>query len=127
MSQRGQNRRQFLQTAAAAGAATMTPYWFTSRARGADSSSKNDRLVIGCIGTGDRWNSAIGPQIKRYGDIVAVCDVDKNHVENNGQKVAGGKADMYEDYRRILERPDIQVVTIATPDHWHSKILIEAM
>ena len=83
--------------------------------------------MIGCIGTGDRWNSAIGPQIKRYGDIVAVCDVDKNHVENNGQKVAGGKADMYEDYRRILERPDIQVVTIATPDHWHSKILIEAM
>lgn len=105
----------------------MTPYWFTSRAGAADSSSKNDRLVIGCIGTGDRWTSAIGPQIRRYGDIVAVCDVDKNHVENNGLKIAGSKADAYEDYRRILDRPEIQVVTIATPDHWHSKILIEAM
>jgi predicted dehydrogenase len=34
---------------------------------------------------------------------------------------------MYEDYRRILERPDIDVVTIVTPDHWHTKIAIEAM
>jgi predicted dehydrogenase len=126
MSQRGQNRRQFLQTAAVAGAATITPYWITSRAGGAEE-SKHDRHVVGCIGTGDRWHSAIGPQVKRYGDIVAVCDVDKNHLENNGQKVAGEKADAYEDYRRVLDRKDIDVVTIATPDHWHSKILIEAM
>ncbi len=98
MSKRGQNRRVFLQTAAAAGAATLTPYWFTS-ARGAEEASKNDRHVIGCIGTGDRWRSAIGPHIKPYGDIVAVCDVDKNHLADNGRKIAGEKADAYEDYR----------------------------
>jgi predicted dehydrogenase len=116
-----------LQTAAAAaGAATVTPYWFTSRSGRAEE-SKNDRHVIGCIGTGDRWTSAIGPQIRKYGDIVAVCDVDKNHLENNGQKIAHGKADAYEDYRRVLDRKDIDVVSVATPDHWHSKILIEAM
>jgi predicted dehydrogenase len=126
MSQRGQNRRQFLQTAAAAGAATVTPYWFTSRASGKEE-SKNDRHVIGCIGTGDRWTSAIGPQIRKYGDIVAVCDVDKNHLVNNGQKIAHGKADTYEDYRRVLDRKDIDIVSVTTPDHWHSKILIEAM
>ncbi|HTQ38625.1 MAG TPA: Gfo/Idh/MocA family oxidoreductase [Pirellulales bacterium] len=126
MSHRGTNRRQFLQTAAAAGAASMTPYWFTSRA-GAQESSANDRHVIGCIGTGDRWHGAIGPGIKKHGDIVAVCDVDKNHLHNNGLQVAGEKADAYEDYRRILDRKDIDIVTVTTPDHWHSKILIEAM
>jgi predicted dehydrogenase len=127
MSHRGPNRRQFLQTAAAAGAATITPYWFTSTSA-AQETSKNDRHVIGCIGTGDRWRGAIGPGVKRFGgEIVAVCDVDKNHVENNGLKVAGEKADTYEDYRRILDRKDIDIVTVVTPDHWHSKILIEAM
>src|SRR5579871_3281518 len=111
MSSRGQNRRQFLQTSAAAGAAVLAPYWFTSRS-GAQEQSKNDRHTIGCIGTGDRWRGAIGPEIRRYGDIVAVCDVDKDHVEKNGQKVAGGKADMFEDYRRVLDRKDIDVVSV---------------
>ncbi|HEY2883536.1 MAG TPA: Gfo/Idh/MocA family oxidoreductase [Pirellulales bacterium] len=133
MSQSKQTRRQFMQTAAAAtaslaGAATaITPYWITSSAARAQEQSKNDRHTIGCIGTGDRWTGAIGPQVKKFGDIVAVCDVDKNHVERNGQRVAGGKADMYEDYRKVLDRKDIDVVTIVTPDHWHSKIAIEAM
>jgi predicted dehydrogenase len=126
MSQRGQSRRQFLQTAAVAGAATLNPYWLTSRA-GAQEESKNDRHVIGCIGTGDRWHGAVGPHIKKYGDIVAVCDVDQNHLHDNGLMVAGEKADAYEDYRRVLDRKDIDIVSVTTPDHWHSKILIEAM
>ena len=83
--------------------------------------------VIGCIGTGDRWRGAIGPQIRKHGDIVAVCDVDKNHCEKWGKQVAGEKADTYEDYRKILDRKDVEIVTVVTPDHWHSKIAIEAM
>ena len=126
-----QSRRQFLQrtasATAASAAAAFTPYWLTAKPARAQDESKNDRHVIGCIGTGDRWNGAIGPQVKKFGDIVAVCDVDKNHLEKWGQKVAGEKADAYEDYRRVLDRKDIDVVTIVTPDHWHSKIAIEAM
>src|SRR5262245_28804222 len=122
-----QNRRQFLKTAAAAGAGgALVPYWFTSRARSQDPAVK-DRHVIGCIGTGDRWTGAIGPQIKQFGDIVAVCDVDKNHVERNGLRIAGEGDRPYEDYRRVLDRNDIDIVTIVTPDHWHAKIAIEAM
>ena len=37
------------------------------------------------------------------------------------------KVDVYEDYRKLLDRKDIDVVTIVTPDHWHSKIAIDAM
>ena len=125
------NRRQFLQSAAtgaaAGAAAAITPYWLTSQPARAQEASKNDRHVIGCIGTGDRWTGAIGPQVKKFGDIVAVCDVDKNHCEKNGRKVAGEKVETHEDYRRVLDRKDIDVVTVVTTDHWHSKIVIEAM
>src|SRR5438067_325771 len=99
MSNRSQNRRQFLQTSAAAAAALSVPYWFTVRgALAADNQSKNDRPLIGCIGTGDRWKGLIGGALP-HGDVVAVCDVDRKHAEAAKEKV-GGKADIYEDYRK---------------------------
>ncbi len=130
------NRRRFLQTttlAAAAGA--VAPLWIpSSRTLADDAKSPNARLKLGCIGTGDRWD-ADGPAAMKFATCVAVCDVDANHAEK-GKKVAdennmkhGQKADVdvYEDYQKILERKDIDVVTIVTPDHWHSKIAIEAL
>ena len=80
---------------------------------------------VGCIGTGDRWNG-LYREILPDGDIVAVCDVDRKHAES-GKEKAGGKADIYDDYRKLLDRKDIDVVTIVTPDHWHTKIAIDAM
>ena len=117
-------RRRFVRGGLAASAAlTTTPYWITGALRAAD--SKADRHVIGCIGTGDRWKQVIGGAM-RFGDVAAVCDVDRKHVEE-GREKTGGKAEMFEDYQRILDRKDIDVVTIVTPDHWHAKIAIEAM
>ncbi len=65
----------------------------------------------------------------QYGDILAVCDVDKKHAEaaKNHDRIGKGKADAYEDYRKVLERDDIDVVSIVTPDHWHVKIAVEAL
>ncbi len=65
----------------------------------------------------------------RFGDIVAVCDVDANHRERARVQdhIGKGKADSVEDYRRVLDRKDVQVVSIVTPDHWHTKIAIEAL
>ncbi len=118
------NRREFVRnTVGIAAAGAIAPYIFTS-AHAAEE-SKNDRHVIGCIGTGDRWRQVVGGAMK-YGDVVAVCDVDRKNLEEGNQKV-GGKAEMFEDYRKVLDNKKIDVVTIVTPDHWHSKIAIEAM
>ena len=132
-----QNRRQFVKsTAAAAAAAGATvPYWFTSAQRPTYGyESANERPVLGCIGTGSRWNS-VGPAALNFSDCAAVCDVDASHAGAGRDKVSGiqtkkgddRKIDVYEDYQKILDRKDIDVVTIVTPDHWHSKIAIEAM
>jgi hypothetical protein len=137
MSPNPSSRRQFLQTSAAAAAAASVPYFsWESRsiAQDAKTESKNDRPILGCIGTGDRWN-AVGPEAMRFADCVAVCDVDSDHaakgkakaLQENPKKGRERTVDVYEDYRKVLDRKDIDVVTIVTPDHWHSKIAIEAM
>lgn len=118
------NRRQFLKAGAALTAAPFVPW---TRAAFANE-SKNDRPRIGCIGTGSMGiGDARGH--RRYGDIVALCDVDRRHAEQakNDPETGAAKADIYGDYRRVLERNDIDVVSIVTPDHWHTKIAIEAL
>ena len=64
---------------------------------------------------------------RQFADVVAVCDVDRQHAERGQKDLSDGKANIYEDYRAVLDRPDIDVVGIFTPDHWHTKIAIEAM
>lgn len=129
------SRRRFLKTASVAGLATGSfPYWFAPSSMASAFRSANERPILGCIGTGDRWN-AVGPAAMNFADCAAVCDVDAAHVEKGKAKAlelqskpgAECTVDMYEDYRRILDRSDIDVVTIVTPDHWHAKIAIEAM
>jgi predicted dehydrogenase len=133
MSQRS-TRRDFLKTTAALAGATM-PYWVTStQNRALGHTLVADRHVLGCIGTGDRWNQVVTGALN-HSDCVAVCDVDRSHMERGKEKVTDlqskkGKdvpVEMYEDYRQLLDRNDIDVVTIVTPDHWHSKIAIDAM
>lgn len=60
-----------------------------------------------------------------YGDIVAVCDVDKN-VRDPAKAAFGSTPRDFEDYRDLLARKDVDIVTIGTPDHWHTKIVIDA-
>jgi hypothetical protein len=80
--------------------------------------------VLGCIGTGDRW-IAVGPQAMNFSDRAAVCDVDRNHVEKGRETalrkrsppVAERSVEMFEDYRKLLDRNDIDVVTILTHKH----------
>ena len=117
------SRRDFLKSTAAG---ALTPYFLTGAKPEAHAfAAKSDRHTIGCIGLGFRWKQIVGPT-RAFGDVAAVCDVDSQRAEA-GKKIVGEKASVYGDYRRILDRKDIDVVTIVTPDHWHTKMAIEAM
>lgn len=119
------SRRQFLQALAVAGTASLLPA--TNRAFGYQSA--NDRPVFATIGLRNQgW--AITSKSFRFADFAALADVDENVLSANVAKVEKGqgkKPDAYSDYRKILDRKDIDAVIIATPDHWHTKIAVEAM
>ena len=121
-------RREFLRNssyAAAAGAAV--PYFAWSQPAFANCAA-NDRPRIGCIGIGG-MGTGDAHEHNHFGDIVAVCDVDAGHASaaRNDGEIGKGKADQYGDYRKVLDRNDIDVVSVVTPDHWHVKIAIEAL
>ncbi len=122
------HRRKFLaQASGTVAAASAIPYFAWSTPAFANQSA-NDRPRVGCIGLGG-MGSGDARAHKRFADIVACCDVDRNHAEraNKDERIGGGKADVYSDYRRVLDREDIDIVSVVTPDHWHVKIAIEAL
>ena len=118
-------RRRFLQLSGAGSAAALIPY--TATAGGDDQTapnSPNDRWRIGAIGM--RYQgSVITREALPFGDVVAICDVDK-HVREQARASFGSTAAIFEDYTDLLARDDIDVVLIAAPDHWHAKMLIDA-
>jgi len=121
-------RRQFLRSTGIGTAGTFLPAYYSWSKPVFANTAANDRPRIGCIGTGSMGiRDARGHA--QFGDILAVCDVDERHMleAKHGEGMGKGKADGYEDYRHILDRGDIQVVSIVTPDHWHTKIAIEAV
>ena len=126
MSRQKQTRRTFLGTSAGALAAgAMTPYVFTAGAEAKTKPrSKNDRLRIGAVGM--RYQgTVIALKARAHGDIVAICDVDR-HVREQARAAFGSTPKIYEDYRQLLDRSDVDVVTIGTPDHWHTAMVIDA-
>ncbi|MEM9826985.1 MAG: Gfo/Idh/MocA family oxidoreductase, partial [Planctomycetota bacterium] len=120
------NRRRFIQTTSAVGAVA-TPYFFsTPRTLASEIRSKNDRMNIGVIGAGGMGAGNIRAA-SEWVDVVAIADADAGRAENFNKNLAGGKADVYANYQELLTRDDIDCLHIATPDHWHTKPLIEAM
>ncbi len=117
------SRRRFLGGAAALAAA---PYAGISWVK-ADAArpAAGNRIVMGCIGVGGmgsgNMNSFLGMSDVQ---VVAVCDVDKNHVKNAKNTVDGryNNTDCatYADFRELLARTDLDAISLATPDHWHA-------
>jgi len=120
------SRRRFLRhTTLAAVGGTLVPV----ARRAAALESLAERPVFATIGLRNQgW--AITQKSLKFADFAALADVDLTvlgtHVANV-EKRQGRKPDAYADYRRILDRKDIDAVMIATPDHWHTKIAVEAL
>ena len=87
----------------------------------------NDRIRVGVIGTGGRGQYLLKELLKNTGvDCVAVCDVyDVRRAQ--ARQIAGGQAEMYVDHKQVVERKDVDAVIVATPDHWHASIAVDAL
>lgn len=135
------SRREFLKkTMVASAAVAGFPAIIPGRALGADGTvAPSNRIVMGAIGVGGQGNADLKslmnfPQVQ----VVAVCDVDRvrrriarDNVDGfYGERAAGGSwkgCAEYNDFRELLAREDIDIVTNATPDHWHALISIAAV
>jgi predicted dehydrogenase len=127
MTIRTHSRRDFLRVGATS--PTLLPFLSPfARTLADETRAKNDRPRLGLIGAGGQ-GSGDARWASNYGDFLAVCDVDRRHAERAKKdgRIGKGKADICEDYRKLLDRNDIDAVIIGTPDHWHTKICIDAM
>ena len=137
----GDNRRTFLKktsVAAATVAATgfiKTPVYGQDKAPSANVQGANEKIVVGFIGVGGQGMAHVRSMSGKAGEnnvaCAATCDVwgkrtaaAKAHIEKT---LPGSKVDEYDDYRKLLERKDIDAVCSATVDHWHTRTSVDAM
>jgi predicted dehydrogenase len=117
------SRRDFLKTTAATAGAVAFSGLAPPTALGA-----NDRIQFAVIGCGGMGTGHVDSLVKRSEAdnirVDAVCDVYRRRLAR-AQGICGGEGSM--DYRAILDRKEIDAVLIATPDHWHAKIAIDAI
>jgi predicted dehydrogenase len=86
----------------------------------------NDALSVACLGTGGRCQHLMKSLVQIPGvKIAAVCDVYDVQL-NNAKKLADPKAITSKQYRTLLDRKDIDAVLIASPDHWHVPMAVDA-
>jgi predicted dehydrogenase len=86
----------------------------------------NERLRGGVIGAGGRGRF-LTAEFKEIGvEMAAVCDVYQPNLER-GLQTASSNARGYDDYRRLLEDKSLDLVIVATPDHWHAQMTIDAV
>jgi predicted dehydrogenase len=124
-------RREFIGATAGAAVLSAAPAGAWSRVQGA-----NDRVRLALIGCGTRGGQ-VADFFVRFPDAqyVAACEVWKERLDarvaafakSPNQVQATTKVEAVEDYRRILDRKDVDAVHIATPDHWHCDILGDAI
>ena len=127
------SRRKFLKSSAALSIPFILP--FPTQAKPHEA---NDKIVMGFIGMGIQANGLLGNFMDQDGvHVAAVCDVDTTRRDAAQKRVndhysvnkKGENKDCaaYNDYRKIIERDDINAVCIATPDHWHAIPTLEAL
>ncbi len=133
MNEIDQSRRRFLRKAAGASIGIVgLPYIIRSTALGADGAvAPSERIVMGCIGVGSQGTGNMRAFLsKKMARVVAVCDVDKGHRDAAkglvDQQYGNADCRTYADFREIIARDDIDALSLAMPDHWHSIPVVTA-
>ena len=126
------SRRTFLKRSALAMAGTSLAAWSPASALARTARvPPSDRInfgVIGCNGMG--WANMRAHFTVPEVECLALCDVDQRVLERraaDAEALRGSRPTLYTDYRALLENPDIDAVIIGTPDHWHCRMLVDAV
>ncbi len=122
------NRREFISTTGKTAAATMMAGGLVAPNISRGATLEDDPVRLGFIGTGTRGILVLQAAASNPGcRIVSVSDVYGPHMRNGVEKSGNPDCKSHPDYRDMLEDPDVEAVVICTPDHWHEKMLIEAV
>ena len=116
------NRRRFLRGAGFGLAAS--PFIASRAVGGTEDLPASERVVAALIGCGGRGQGLLSIHDDPRSTLAAVCDVDQKRSAAAKKRI--GECEVYSDFRRILDRQDIDAVLIATPDHWHAAITVMA-
>jgi predicted dehydrogenase len=126
------SRRRFMERCALLAAATGLPLWFVEKVQAQEAAptptpTPNDRpgiALVGCggMGRGDAKNAS------KFGEIVAVCDVDANHAAEAAKRLTVGTKvpKVYGDFREVMADPSVHIILNCTPDHWHTLVNMAA-
>ena len=120
------SRREFLKAGGTAMAiAGAVPAWYAEQCSAQTSQGNgNDDLCLALIGCGGQGRGD-AQNASRFGKVVAVCDVDAGHLAAALKDFPGAQG--YSDFRKLLERKDVDAVICGTVDHWHTLIAMAAM
>ncbi len=122
------DRRHFVKSASALTGALATPLMLGAVNRRISQLDKIQIGVIGCNGMG--WSDTFSMLKMTDVDLVGICDVDQNVIDrrlSEYSKLRKNKPKTYGDYRELLRDESIDAVIIGTPDHWHCKIMVDAV
>lgn len=122
------SRRTFIKTTAATTAAITIGPAISSALAGCAASDRINVGLIGCNGMGFADLSAFLEH--KQVECIALCDVDENVLNKRAadvEKIRGKKpANLYKDWRQVIDNKDIDLVIIGTPDHWHCLMMVAA-
>lgn len=121
------SRRRAIKLLARAGVAGIASVSIVPRHVIGGEAAPSNKVILAAIGTGSRSPADTGA-LARFADVqfAAVCDVDLVRARENAKRLRLEEQSVYQDYRPLLERKDIDAVVIASPDHWHALHSIHA-
>lgn len=137
-----ENRRSFIKKSATAAAVVAASNVFKTPVYGQNQAPStgrvigaNDRISIGFVGVGGQGMAHVTSMSDKAGEfnieLKAVCDVWTKRINSSKAfiegKFSGQKVDGYDDYRKLLERKDIDAICCSTVDHWHTQVTLDSM